>query len=159
MFLPGPTPGDSCHSFPALPPSARLRPVFFCAGCAENPNLDSLPLLPDNGWVKFMATSEGKMAKKDILAEILRDTNYSLSIFDAGEIKTLNDRVFFKDVRSGKKPYVQCLIREQDILLKPEEIVRQLYISKLINKYGYAKDRIAVEKKVYFGSAVHEKAA
>jgi hypothetical protein len=28
-----------------------------------------------------------------------------------------------------------------------------------MNVYGYPKDRIAVEKPVYFGSAVHEKAA
>ncbi len=42
---------------------------------------------------------------------------------------------------------------------KPEEIVRQLYINRLNKTYGYAKERIAVERPVYFGSAVHEKAA
>jgi len=42
---------------------------------------------------------------------------------------------------------------------KPEEIVRQLYIRKLMDEYGYPRDRIALEKHVYFGSSVHEKAA
>ena len=42
---------------------------------------------------------------------------------------------------------------------KPEEIVRQLYILKLINDYKYPKDRMAVEKGVYFGSSIAEKRA
>ncbi len=99
------------------------------------------------------------MTGKDILAEILKDSKHSLTIFTQAQITELNDRVLFKGINGKEKPYVKCLIREKNILLKPEEIVRQLYIAKLIDEYGYAKDRIAVEKKIYFGSSVHEKAA
>ncbi len=100
------------------------------------------------------------MAKKrDILADVLKNSKYDLSIFSKKERKSLNDRVSLEGSKGAEKPYIECLIRKKKILLKPEEIVRQLYVSKLINEYGYAKDRIAVEKKVYFGSAVHEKAA
>jgi type I restriction enzyme M protein len=99
------------------------------------------------------------MSGKDILAEILKDSKHSLTIFTQDQITALNDRVLSKVINGKEKPYVKCLIREKNILLKPEEIVRQLYISKLIDEYGYAKDRIALEKKVYFGSSVHEKAA
>jgi len=37
---------------------------------------------------------------------------------------------------------------------KPEEIVRQLWIYRLLTEYGYPKERIDVEKVIYFGSRV-----
>lgn len=48
--------------------------------------------------------------------------------------------------------YVKCLIRNKEIKLKPEEIVRQLYLARLLNEYGYPKQRLAVELPVKFGS-------
>ena len=50
--------------------------------------------------------------------------------------------------------YIPCLIRDKDIKLTPEEVVRQLYIDKLINEYGYTKSRIQVEYSVHFGREV-----
>ena len=47
----------------------------------------------------------------------------------------------------------------QDAPGQPEEVVRQLFIFNLIHEYGYPPERIAVEKPVQFGSAVHQKAA
>ena len=47
---------------------------------------------------------------------------------------------------------MRCLIRDTDIRLKPEEIVRQLYLRRLLENYGYTKNRIAVEFPVKFGS-------
>ena len=41
---------------------------------------------------------------------------------------------------------------------KPEEIVRQLYLNRLMDRFGYPVERIAVEKPVWFGSSVHGKA-
>ena len=41
------------------------------------------------------------------------------------------------------KPYLKCLASGKDRPAKPEEIVRQLYIKKLIADYGYPADRIA----------------
>ena len=41
----------------------------------------------------------------------------------------------------------------------PEEIVRQLWVYKLIHTYGYQADEIELEKSVYFGSKEGTKAA
>jgi type I restriction enzyme M protein len=41
----------------------------------------------------------------------------------------------------------------------PEEIVRQLWIYKLIHQYGYMADEIEIEKSVQFGTEVGTKAA
>lgn len=88
------------------------------------------------------------------LEQILRDSNYSLSLFSQAEIDSLENRIFSKDVRGKDTFFVLCLIRERDIVLKPEEVVRQLYLDQLINRYGYSKDRIAVEFSVSFGVEV-----
>ena len=44
-----------------------------------------------------------------------------------------------------------CLIRNKDVQLKPEERTRQLWLSRLINQYGYPASRIAVEYPITFG--------
>jgi type I restriction enzyme M protein len=87
------------------------------------------------------------------VSEILKGSEYALTIFSEDEIKAVElfDR--------GGKPYVTCAVSEKPRPAKPEEIVRQLYLRKLMDHYGYPQERIAVEKPVYFGSAVHEKAA
>ena len=84
---------------------------------------------------------------KNWLFKILKDSRYNLSIFEPEEIEALENRVSLKN----GKPYVVCLIREKEIQLKPEEVVRQLYASKLIKKYGYPKQRLRFEHPVQFG--------
>jgi type I restriction enzyme M protein len=88
-----------------------------------------------------------------VIADILKGTDYALTIFTEDQINEI--QIFNK----GGKPYLSCLASDKTRPAKPEEIVRQLYLGKLINQYGYPKHRIAVEKPVYFGSTVHEKAA
>lgn len=86
--------------------------------------------------------------KKDIkLSLILKDSNYNLSLFSEADIKALEAKI--KVVKN--KPFVACLIREKEVQLKPEEVVRQLYAIKLINQYGYPKKRIRFEHPVQFG--------
>jgi type I restriction enzyme M protein len=41
----------------------------------------------------------------------------------------------------------------------PEEIVRQLWVYKLINELGYKEEEILLEKSIHFGTEVHSKAA
>jgi len=41
--------------------------------------------------------------------------------------------------------HITCLKRGKEIVLKPEEAVRQLYLYKLIHEYGYPVSRIEVE--------------
>jgi len=87
------------------------------------------------------------------IEDILKDSAHSLTLFTAEEIASLV--LFWK----RGKPYLRCAASDKDRPARPEEIVRQLYIKRLIDRYEYPKDRIAVEKPVYFGSAVHVKAA
>lgn len=87
------------------------------------------------------------------VTEILRGSDYALTIFTPPEIAALE--IYDK----AGRPYIRCEASEKERIAKPEEIVRQLYLRRLIYAYGYPRERIAVEKPVYFGSAVHEKAA
>ncbi len=63
-----------------------------------------------------------------ILLDILRSTDYSLDQFSDVDVLDLEQRIFIKNVRGKDQFFVTCLIRNKDIQLKPEEIVRQLYI-------------------------------
>jgi len=81
------------------------------------------------------------------LASILKDSNYSLSIFTESETKSLESKIISKD----GKAYINCIVRDKEIQLKPEEIIRQLYAAKLIDAYGYPKQRIKFEHPVSFG--------
>ena len=87
----------------------------------------------------------------DVLTDILKDSSYALNLFKLSEIQALRERIVFRETRGDRKPHVTCLIRNKEILLKPEEIVRQLYLSKLINHYNYPKNKITVEHPVSFG--------
>jgi len=94
--------------------------------------------MPDNYWT---------------IADILKGSDFALTIFNKKLIEAL--KLFDKN----GKAYLTCEVTDKPRPAKPEEIVRQLYLRKLIEEYGYPKDRIALEKPVYFGSSVHEKAA
>jgi type I restriction enzyme M protein len=81
------------------------------------------------------------------LTEILKDSSYNLSLFSEKAVKALESKI---KVRNNKA-YVDCIIREKEVQLKPEEVVRQLYAIKLINEYGYPKKRLRFEHPVRFG--------
>jgi len=81
------------------------------------------------------------------LSQILKDTNYHLSIFNESDIKSIEEVI----IEKNGKPYIKCIIRGKKVQLKPEEIVRQLYTKKLIEHYGYPKKRITFEYPVSFG--------
>jgi len=84
------------------------------------------------------------------IQNILKDSNYSLSLFDQKFIDELEQKITLKN----DKPYVECLIREKEIQLKPEEVVRQLYLAKLLQEYEYPKKRIKLEHAIHFGRQV-----
>jgi type I restriction enzyme M protein len=54
-------------------------------------------------------------------------------------------------VTRGDKSYIRCPVRQKDVLAKPEEIVRQLWIGRLTKDYGYPFSRLTVEYPVTFG--------
>lgn len=87
--------------------------------------------------------------------DILKDTNYKSEQFSAEAIDRLNARIHEKTDKKGKTSAVtKCLVRNKDIVLKPEEVVRQLFIDRLIHEYGYPVTRMQVEYPVYFGREV-----
>jgi len=78
------------------------------------------------------------------------DTKHSLSLFPPAEVDKLERSLFEKN----GKPFLKCLVRGKDIQAKPEEIVRQLWISRLHHEYGYPLDRLRVEHPIQFGREV-----
>ena len=76
------------------------------------------------------------------------DTKHGLSLFSNKEIQAIENMIIERD----GKFYIKCQIKEKYKVSKPEEIVRQLWIYRLLNEYNYPKERIDVERVVYFGS-------
>jgi len=88
-----------------------------------------------------------KLKNKMKIQDLFKDeTERGLTLFDKKLIDYID--IFEKD----KKPYLKCLATDIDRQAKPEEIVRQLFILKLMKEYGYPKERITIEKEVWFGS-------
>ena len=102
----------------------------------------------------FGVNMEGKMSVT--LVTILKDSEYRLSQFESTPyIAELENKIVIKTDKNGKQVYyLPCLIRKKDIKIIPEEIVRQLYLLKLVREYGYPTDRIQVEYPVKFGREV-----
>jgi type I restriction enzyme M protein len=59
--------------------------------------------------------------------------------------------------RNGRR-YIRCRVRDVDILAKPEEIVRQLWVDRLIDQYGYSVSRLALEYPITFGRDTSKRA-
>ena len=88
------------------------------------------------------------------IKEILKDSEYKLELFSQKAIENLEEKIVIKEGKTAPNYYVTCLVRDKQIKLTPEEIIRQLYLDKLMNEYGYAKSRIQVEYSVHFGREV-----
>ena len=91
--------------------------------------------------------------------QILKDTKFSLSVFKDAEIQLLEDRIIESVDKKGL-PYfsVECLKRGSIIKMTPEEVVRQLFLYRLLTHYKYPKDRILVEFPVRFGTDTSKRA-
>lgn len=89
------------------------------------------------------------------LAEILHGSAYSLELFTTlydNSIQRLEERIKVKTNKKGvDEPFVTCIVRDKEIKLTPEEVVRQLYAERLMTEYGYPKERLVFEYPVYFG--------
>ena len=89
--------------------------------------------------------------QNDIIQTILKDSNYHLLLFSDDEIDSLRGKISTRIVKGKETHFVTCIVRDKDIQLKPEEIVRQLYAARLIKQYGYTKKRLAFEHPISFG--------
>ena len=88
----------------------------------------------------------------NIISKIVADSNYKIEQFNQTEIDSVESLITIKTDKKGKEVYyVKCQIRDKDIKLTDEELVRQLYINKLINEYNYPKEKMELEYSVSFG--------
>lgn len=102
------------------------------------------------------------MKTKEILDLIFKspDVKYGLLEFEGIDF----EKALSFSEENGKY-FLTCLKRNKPIQIysqkksAPEEIIRQLWLYKLINYYEYRADKIDVEKEIYFGTQVKEKAA
>ena len=85
------------------------------------------------------------------ISEILKDSNYKLTQFKDEHIQKLEKSIFEKELKNGKAYYVKCLVRNKDIKLTPEEVVRQLFLLSLHHDYNYSYNRMQIEYAVHFG--------
>src|ERR1700722_4007511 len=85
------------------------------------------------------------------LQEIIKDSEYSLSLFNDRELKWLEKRIVEVEGKKGMEYKADCIIREKQVKLIPEEVIRQLYTYQLIHDYGYPEKLIRFEYPVKFG--------
>lgn len=88
------------------------------------------------------------------IVDFLKNSNYENTIFSDEIKKEIENKIFYKSSSKGEIPYISCIIRKKEIKLSPEELIRQLYLLKLIKEYGYPIERIQVETGIYFGREI-----
>lgn len=76
------------------------------------------------------------------------DVKHGVSLFTQEEINAIENMI----IEENGEYYITCQIKGRRKKAKPEEIVRQLWIYRILTEYGYPRDRIDVERVVYFGS-------
>jgi len=76
------------------------------------------------------------------------EVKHGISLFTTEELEAVDNLVTEKE----GKLFIHCQIKDKYKVAKPEEIVRQIFIHQLLHEYNYPKDRIDVERVVYFGS-------
>lgn len=76
------------------------------------------------------------------------EVKHGLSLFGTDELDAVESLLTEKD----GKLFIHCQIKDKYKVAKPEEIIRQLFIHQLLHEYNYPKNRIDIERVVYFGS-------
>ena len=83
--------------------------------------------------------------------EIIKGSEYDLSLFTEEQINKLETAIQTKETKSGTQYFLTCQVRKKEIKLTPEEVVRQLYVLSLIEDYAYPVSRMVLEYEVTFG--------
>ncbi len=123
-------------------------------------------------------SKESIMNTKEIINRIFKDptTKYELTEFEnlgkpIHDILSVYPKIGTTGRDAGKTKYYlksfipfstgndEVQVYVEDGKSSPEEIVRQLWVYKLINQYNYKADEIDLEKGVQFGTEVGTKAA
>ncbi|MBF2755725.1 MAG: N-6 DNA methylase [Gammaproteobacteria bacterium AqS3] len=86
------------------------------------------------------------MSLKDFINSVIKREG-APPMFDRREVENL-----CSDGEEGPKNHkILCVSRNRLVNAKPEEIIRQLFARRLINRYGYDAERIKVEHSIRFG--------
>lgn len=101
---------------------------------------------------------------KEALDKIFRD---STVVYGLKEFEEVDFEKALRIIEREKKFYIKDLKTEKEKIVfdeekqkgRPEEIIRQLWLFKLVTHYKYPLSRIDVEKDIRFGREVHAKAA
>ena len=72
---------------------------------------------------------------------------FSLDVFGAKSISAIEAAL---TERNGKQ-YLKCRVRGKEVIAKPEEIIRQLWLHRLEYDFKYPISRLAVEYPITFG--------
>jgi len=123
-----------------------------------------MPKLPDP-FSTTRKSEEQKRVTREVLDKIFRDPDIKYGLTEFGDLKIEEVLEIFEKEKG--RFYIRCRKRDKDIFVfdekknsgKPEEIIRQLWLYKLISIYRYPLDRIEVEYPVWFGSKVEKKPA
>ncbi|MFH1910175.1 MAG: N-6 DNA methylase [bacterium] len=99
---------------------------------------------------------------REVISQIFKDPD---ALYGLKEFSDLNIDEILNIFEKDKKYYLTCFKRDKEIQVfnpennqtNPEEIIRQLWLYKLLNYFKYPKDRIEVEKDVQFGREIHAK--
>lgn len=58
------------------------------------------------------------------ITEILKDSEYKLELFSQKAIENLEERIIIQEGKTAPNYYATCLVRDKQIKLTPEEIIR-----------------------------------
>jgi len=86
--------------------------------------------------------------------DILNNTAYADILFTETEKTAINNAIVIKKSRGIDVPYIQCQIRKKEIKATPEELIRQLFVYRLLTTYQYPASRMELEHGVSFGREV-----
>ncbi len=94
-----------------------------------------------------------------IISEILVGSGHEQSIFTNNEVKSVSEHIYIDTVateRSNKINYhIFCPIRNRMFRLTSEELIRQLYLNRILSRdgYNYPKRFVRVEHAINIGSS------
>lgn len=114
--------------------------------------IDTAPVIESRLGSQKAAQAAGTPA----LGALFKDKGirHSLELFDEAGLAAVEATLFYKN----GKPYVKCLASGKDRAAKPEEVVRQLWLYRLLNHYGYPKNRLGIEFPITFGRDTSKRA-
>ena len=133
---------------------ARAAANEWTENCRANPAKNSLStktrVEPSPERVPLIELSRMPSTPAPLLQDLIPavETAAALGLFGTAERQMIEKLLAYG---KGERPVIRCLIRQKFVPAKPEEIVRQLWIYRLLTRYSYPSARITVEYPVTFG--------